>query len=117
MQKPPARFTSLWRPKKGELGAPVLESKPLSSWKPAIKPPPRSSWPLKPKREELLNRPVLDTLPSFWCSNVVLTRPYRVTLLCAKAADVPTRASAARAQRLIVFISKVSLNQILFDDK
>jgi hypothetical protein len=76
MPKLPERFTSLWRPKKLELDcAPVLESNPLSSWKPAFRPPPRSSTPLKPKREALLFILVVVVSPIFSRSIEVLIRP------------------------------------------
>lgn len=69
--------------------------------------------PLKPKREELLNIPVVVTSPTFWRSTVVLTRPYSVTLLWAMAV-VPATARTTRTTRVIFcmkFAQLVAINK------
>src|SRR5690606_27728246 len=83
------------------LPVPSSEPKLPSSWKPAFKPLPRSSVPRKPMYEELLFMTDLLSSPIFWCSTVVLIRPYTFTLLWARAADVPQTARTANIRRVV----------------
>ena len=75
--------------------------KPCSSWKAALRPPPRSSMPLRPRRELLLlTLTTRSAEPVLTLSTVVLKRPQRVTV-CANAGTATTDTSAANANFFI----------------
>ena len=57
------------------LAAPVELSKPCSITNMAFRPPPRSSVPLKPMRDELLFIELVEVEPSLIRSMVVFRRP------------------------------------------
>jgi len=103
---PPDKPTNVLPPANGlDVGAAPLSSmrKRVSTWKLAFKPPPKSSVPLKMKREEPSAKPVAEPLPAvrpeyLVCAKPAFTLPDNVTEDWAITA--PDAAKTAKATRV-----------------